>query len=144
MMLDPAGLPAEAQAFLAAADAGQLTIVRQNAKPLVMNTEFSWDGGAGMVRVLTSTDNVLYQIVESMSSTRANLCRSDGGRWLRLEGVAVATSDQARVEEAIRRQPIRDTAPGSVADACTIEIAIDRAWGPAFIPEGLAAAVEDV
>ena len=144
MTLDPAGLPADAQAFLTAGDPGELTIVNQNAKPLALRTHFSWDDAAGMVRVVTAADDVLSQLVASMSSTRANLCRSDGRRWLRLEGVAVATSDYERVAEALRRQP-GQTSAGAIEpeQARAIEVSIDRAWGPAFIPEGLVAAVEE-
>jgi F420H(2)-dependent biliverdin reductase len=129
MALDPRHLPDEAQAFLRERHLATLTTLRPDGSPHVVAVGFTWDGDAGLARVITFAGSRKARNLERNPGSRAVVCQVDGGRWLALEGPAEVTDDADRVEEAVRRYAERYRVPGDRPDRVAIEIAVDRVLG---------------
>jgi PPOX class probable F420-dependent enzyme len=123
-------------AFLDERHLATLTTLRPDGSPHVVAVGFTWDGDAGLVRVITfapsrKARNLLLPGDRAEPSRRAAVCQVDGGRWLTLEGPAVVTADPERVAEAVRRYAERYRQPGERTDRVAIEITVDRVLGRA-------------
>jgi PPOX class probable F420-dependent enzyme len=130
MPLDPAALPPEALAFLTERHLATLTTLRPDGSPHVTPVGFTWDGDAGLARVITfEGSRKVRNITATGLSHRAALCQVDRGRWLTVEGEATVSDDPARVAEAVRRYASRYREPGPRPDRVAIEIAVDRVLG---------------
>jgi PPOX class probable F420-dependent enzyme len=129
MALDPAALPDEATAFAAERMLATLTTLRPDGSPHVTAVGFTWDGEAGLVRIITFAG--ARKARHLRSGGRAVVCQVDGGRWLAFEGPAVVTDEPGRVAEAVRRYAARYRQPGEREDRVAIEIAVDRVLGRA-------------
>jgi F420H(2)-dependent biliverdin reductase len=131
MALDPAALPPDAAAFAAERHLATLTTLRPDGTPHVAPVGFTWDGGAGLVRIITFASSRKVRNLVAAAGPRAAVCQVDGGRWLTFEGPATVTDDPDRVAEAVRRYAARYRRPGERADRVAIEIAADRVLGRA-------------
>jgi PPOX class probable F420-dependent enzyme len=129
MALDPAALPDEATAFAAERVLATLTTLRPDGSPHVTPVGFTWDGEAGLVRIISFAG--ARKVRHLRTGGRAAVCQVDGGRWLAFEGPARVTDEPDRVAEAVRRYAQRYRQPGQRPDRVAIEIAVDRVLGRA-------------
>ena len=133
MAFDLAALPPEVAAFTSERHLATLTTLRPDGTPHVAPVGFSWDGDAGLVRVITFAPSRKVQNLRAGAAGgpggRAVVCQVEGGRWLAFEGPAIVTDDPHRVAEAVRRYAARYRLPGERPDRVAIEIAVDRITG---------------
>jgi PPOX class probable F420-dependent enzyme len=129
MALDPAALPPEALVFVGERHLATLTTLRPDGSPHSTAVGFTWDPGAGLVRIISFASS--RKARNLARGGRASVCQVDGGRWLTFEGPAQVTHDPARVAEAVRRYAQRYRQPGERPDRVAIEIAVDRVLGRA-------------
>lgn len=118
-----------ATAFVTERHLATLTTLRPDGSPHVVAVGFTWDAEAGLARVITFAPSRKARNVLAAPGGRAAVCQVDGGRWLTLEGPAVATDDPARVAEGVRRYAERYREPKERADRVVIEIQVDRVLG---------------
>lgn len=131
MALDPSDLPDGVRLFLEERRIGTLTTLRPDGSPHVVAIGFTWDGDAGIVRVITFASSRKAANLRANPRSRAAVCQVDGGRWITLEGTATVTDDPARVSEAVRRYAERYQPPRPRDDRVAIEIEVDRVLGRA-------------
>ncbi len=129
MALDPAALPEEVQTFLRERHLATLTTLRPDGSPHVVAVGFTWDDGAGLVRVISFAPSRKARNLVASPGSRAAVSQVDGGRWLTLEGPAVITDEVDRVAEGVRRYAERYRQPKERDDRVVIEIAVDRILG---------------
>lgn len=129
MALDPAALSPGAAAFAAERVLATLTTLRPDGTPHVTPVGFTWDGAAGLVRIISFAG--ARKVRHLRAGGRAVVCQVDGGRWLAFEGPARVTDDPDRVAEAVRRYAQRYRRPGERPDRVAIEITVDRVLGRA-------------
>ena len=118
-----------ALAFVTERHLATLTTLRPDGSPHVVAVGFTWDPDAGLARVITFAPSKKARNVLAAPGSRAAVSQVDGGRWLTLEGTAVATDDPERVAEAVRRYATRYRQPGEREDRVAIEITVDRVLG---------------
>jgi F420H(2)-dependent biliverdin reductase len=122
-------LSPESLAFVAERHLATLTTLRPDGSPHVVAVGFTWDGEAGLARVITFAPSRKARNLLASPGARAAVCQVDGGRWLTLEGPATVSADPDRVAEGVRRYADRYRPPKERADRVVIEIAVDRALG---------------
>jgi PPOX class probable F420-dependent enzyme len=130
MSHSPAALSDAVRAFLAERHLATLTTLRPDGTPHVVAVGFTWDGEAGLVRVITNGPSQKAQNVRR-GSPRAVVAQVDGRRWLSLEGVPRVSDDPERVAEAVRRYAERYRRPSENPRRVVLEIAVDRVLGSA-------------
>ena len=128
MALDPRDLPADVRAFLVERHLATLTTLRPDGTPHVVAVGFTWDGDAGLARVITNGGSRKAVHVRA-GSPRAVVAQVDGARWLALEGVPSVSAEPERVAEAVRRYAERYRQPRPNPERVVIEIAVDRVLG---------------
>jgi PPOX class probable F420-dependent enzyme len=129
---DPARLPDSALAFLSERHLATLTTLRPDGSPHVVPVGFSWDGEAGLARVITSGGSRKARNAEL--GCRAVLCQVDGRRWLSLEGPARVVRDPASVRDAEQRYERRYRTPRPNPARVVLEVKLDQVLG--WLPEG--------
>ena len=98
--------------------------------PHVTPVGFTWDGEAGLARVITFAGAVKVRLIEDEGALPVTLCQIDGGRWLSLEGSAVVSAEPQRCAEGLRRYAERyRPASDRGADRRVIEVAVTRITG---------------
>src|SRR4051794_38743697 len=127
MALDPADLPDAARAFLEERHLATLTTLRADGSPHVVAVGFTWDAGAGVVRVITSGDSVKAR--NAARGGRAAVCQVDGRRWLTLEGTARVLTDAESVAEAERRDGVRYRTPRPNPRRVVVVLDVDGGLG---------------
>jgi PPOX class probable F420-dependent enzyme len=120
-------LSAEMSAFLAERHLATLTTLRADGSPHVVPVGFSYDSGAGLVRIITFARSAKAR--HAARGTRAAVSQVDGARWATLEGVARMADDAPSVALAVAGYAARYRQPGQRADRVAIEIAVDRIMG---------------
>jgi len=95
--------------FLTERHPATLTTLRADGTPHVVPVGFTWDGAAGLVRVITNGSSVKARNVRR--SGYASVGQVDGRRWLTLEGPATVLDEPAQVREAERRYAERYRTP---------------------------------
>lgn len=133
MAFDPHDLPPDVERFLAERHLATLTVLTNGALHTTP-VGFSWDGPTAMARVITWSGSVKVKRIEAAAEpVRVTLCQLDGGRWLTLEGTAVATADPDRCADAVARYTERYQAPRQDrgADRRAIEVQVTRILGRA-------------
>ena len=103
MSLDPAALPVSTQEFLAERHLGTLTTLRPDGSPHVVAIGFTWDAGAGLVRIISFAPSTKARNLVAAPGSRAAVCQVDGGRWLTLEGTIEVVEDAEEVADAVAR-----------------------------------------
>ena len=113
--------------FLAEDHIGTLTTIRPDGSPHVAPVRFTWDGTAGVVRVMTVLSSSKARNLIANPGGRAALCQTQGFRWVTLEGTALVSEDPARVTEGALRYARRyGSGPPNPPGRVVIEIAVDR------------------
>ncbi len=119
------------EAFVREHHLATLTTLRPDGTPHVVPVGFTWDGDAGLVRVITFAPSRKARNLLATPGARASVCQVDGGRWLTFEGPATVTDDPDRVADAVARYAERYRPPGERSDRVAIEIGVDRILGRA-------------
>ncbi|MDH6132651.1 PPOX class probable F420-dependent enzyme [Kitasatospora sp. MAA4] len=123
-------LSAQAEAFLAENHICTLTTSRPDGSPHVVPVRFTWDGKAGLARVMTVSGRRKTRNLLANLGSRAAICQAVGGNWITLEGPATVSNDPRRVAEGVRRYTKRYwSPPPSPPGLCVIEIAVDKVMG---------------
>lgn len=133
MSLDPRRLPPDALAFLAERHLATLTTLRPDGTPHVAAVGFTWDGDAGLARVITDGGSRKARNAAAGAGDpargRAVVAQVDGVRWLALEGPVEVSADPARVAAAERRYAERYRRPRENPTRVVLEIRVDRVLG---------------
>jgi PPOX class probable F420-dependent enzyme len=120
-------LLASAKAFLAEANVATLTTLRPDGSLHVVVVRFTWDGDAGLARVMTVAASRKARNLTANPGGRAALCQVAGFRWITIEGTATVSDDPRRVAEGVRRYARRyQSPPPNPPGRVVIEIAMDR------------------
>lgn len=120
-------LSASANAFLTEPHLATLTTVRPDGTLHVVALRFTWDGSAGLARVLTVASSRKARNLIANPGGRAALCQVAGVRWITLEGTATVSDDPRRVAEGVRLYARRyQSPPPDPPGRVVIEIAVDR------------------
>ncbi|MFD1933169.1 pyridoxamine 5'-phosphate oxidase family protein [Nonomuraea mangrovi] len=120
-------LPKPVEAFLAEPHLATLTTLRPDGSPHVVAVRFTWDGAAGLARVMTVASSRKVGNLLADPGGRAALCQVDGFRWVTLEGRAHVRTDVPRVAEGARRYAERYwSPPPDPPGRVVVEIAVDR------------------
>ncbi|MET9520001.1 pyridoxamine 5'-phosphate oxidase family protein [Streptomyces sp. NPDC002994] len=123
-------LPVTAEDFLAENHLCSLTTLRPDGTPHVAPVRFTWDGEAGLARVMTTVTRQKARNVLAADGDRVAVCQSVGFRWITLEGSATVSTDPPRLVEGARRYTKRYwSAPPQLPGLAVIEIAVDRVMG---------------
>ena len=129
MGLDPTSLSEDVTTFLTERHLATLTTVRPDGTPHVTPVGFTWDGEAGLVRIITFAGSRKARNVAAAPGAPAAVCQVDGARWLTLEGTATVSADPDRVADAVRRYAERYRVPGERPDRVVLELAVSRVLG---------------
>ncbi|MET8329181.1 TIGR03618 family F420-dependent PPOX class oxidoreductase [Streptomyces sp. NPDC005181] len=104
-------LPGSVEAFLAEPLLATLTTIRPDGSPHVVPVRFTWDGAAGLARVMTMASSRKARNLVAAPGSRAVLCQAAGFRWITLEGTATVRADPLRVAEGVHRYTARYGSP---------------------------------
>ena len=118
---------AAARAFLDERHLATLTTLRADGSPHVVAVGFTWDSGAGLVRVITSGGSVKAR--NAGRGGRAAVCQVDGRRWLTLEGTPQVLTDAEAVADAEQRYGLRYRQPRPNPQRVVVVIDVDRRHG---------------
>ncbi|MFI5717221.1 pyridoxamine 5'-phosphate oxidase family protein [Nocardia sp. NPDC051750] len=110
--------------FLTERHLATLTTLRADGTPHVVPVGFTWDGDAGLVRVITSGSSVKARNIRR--SGYAAVGQVDGRRWLTLEGPASVLDDPEQVREAERRYAERYRTPRENPARVVLSIEVRR------------------
>ncbi|MFG2476777.1 pyridoxamine 5'-phosphate oxidase family protein [Streptomyces fagopyri] len=123
-------LSAAAEEFLSENALCTLTTLRPDGTPHVAPVRFTWDGEAGLARVMTTVHRRKSRNLLAAAGGRAAVCQLVGPRWITLEGPATVSTDPPRVVEGMRRYAKRYwSQPPQPPGLAVIEIAVDRVMG---------------
>jgi PPOX class probable F420-dependent enzyme len=124
---DLAALDGRLLDFLHEHHLGTLATLRADGSPHVAPVGFSYDGDAGLVRIITFERAQKVRNVDG--GGRAAVSQVDGRRWVTLEGEARVVRDPTAVAGAVAAYSARYRTPGERPDRVAIEIVVDRAMG---------------
>ncbi len=127
MAIDPRELSEQALAFLTERHLATLTTLRRDGSPHVVPVGFTWDGEAGIARVITSGSSQKARNADR--GGRAVLCQVEGRHWLSLEGRSRVLTDAESVADAVERYAVRYRQPRVNPARVVVEIAVDRILG---------------
>ncbi|MFF8280741.1 pyridoxamine 5'-phosphate oxidase family protein [Streptomyces lateritius] len=123
-------LSAEVEAFLDENHLCTFTTLRPDGSPHTAPVRFTWDGDAGLARVMTTVARRKARNVLAAPGSRVSVCQTAGWRWVTLEGTAEVSTDPDRVAEGIRRYTKRYWAPPPMPPGlAVVEIRVDRVLG---------------
>ena len=131
MALDLDDLDDAVLAFMEERHLATLTLVRPDGTPHVTPVGFSYDADARLARIITWTASQKYRLASVDGGVAAAVNQVDGGRWLTLEGRAVATTDPDRTSIAVSRYGERYQLPKVRDDRAAIELSVTRMLGRA-------------
>jgi PPOX class probable F420-dependent enzyme len=84
-----------------------LTTLRADGSPHVVPVAFTWDAGAGLLRITTKRGSVKAANARRLgpdgAAPRAAVCQVEGGRWITLEGTIEVSEDPDEVADAVAR-----------------------------------------
>jgi PPOX class probable F420-dependent enzyme len=119
-----------AEDFLAESYLCTFTTIRPDGSLHVTPVRFTWDGEAGLARVMTAVTRRKARNLLAAPGSRVSLCQMAGPRWIALEGTATVSEDPVRVQEGVRRYAKRYwSPPPEPPGLCVIEIEVDRVMG---------------
>ncbi|MET9857188.1 TIGR03618 family F420-dependent PPOX class oxidoreductase [Streptomyces sp. NPDC006450] len=106
---------------------GVLTTVRPDGTLHTAPVRFTWDGPAGLVRVMTVVSSRKARNLLSDPGGRVAICQVQGFSWVTLEGAATVVREPGRVAEGAKRYAKRYwSAPPNPPGRVVIEIEVDR------------------
>lgn len=104
-------LTPEQHVFVTERHLATLSTLRRDGSPHVVPVGFTWDDGAGVLRITTNVTSVKARNLKAGATggepARAAVCQVDGGRWITLEGPTSVVEDPAEIAEAVRRYGVR-------------------------------------
>jgi PPOX class probable F420-dependent enzyme len=119
-----------AERFLTGDAVCTLCTVRPDGSAHVAPVRFTWDGAAGLARVMTVDGRSKVRNLQIGPGNRASLCQLVGYRWLTLEGPAEVSADPDRVVAGIDAYLRRyHSPPPMMPGLVVIEVKVDRAMG---------------
>jgi PPOX class probable F420-dependent enzyme len=122
-------LPPWVEAFLTEDHVCALATTRPDGSQHVVPVRFTWDGAAGIARVMTVASRRKARNLVTPGA-RASVCQVVGYRWITLEGPATVSDDPARIAEGVRHYARRYCSPPpNPPGLVVIEIAVDRILG---------------
>jgi PPOX class probable F420-dependent enzyme len=125
---------AEGLQFLTDRHLATLTTLRPDGTPHVTPVGFTWDGEAGLARIICSATS--RKARNAARGGPVAVCQVDGRLWLTLEGVARVTSDEDDIAEAVVRYARRYRQPRENPTRVAIEISVTRVLGTAAFRRG--------
>jgi PPOX class probable F420-dependent enzyme len=126
----PLPLPDSAETFLAENHLCTLTTIRPDGSPHVVPVRFTWDGKAGLARVMTLGSRRKVRNLLAGPGGRAAVCQTVGPRWITLEGPATVSGDPVRVAQGVDCYINRYWSPPPIQPGLVvIEIEVDRVLG---------------
>lgn len=131
MAIDPASLSAAAVEFLTERHLASLTTTRLDGSPHVVPVGFTWDGEAGLARVITRGSSQ-----KARNAARGGpgvLCQVEGRRWLTLEGQLAVLTDAEAVVDAERRYAGRYRTPRPNPERVVLTLRVTRILGSASL-----------
>jgi len=120
----PSDLSPALAAFLTERHLASLTTLRADGSPHVVPVGFSYDVGAGEVRIITFDG--CQKVANARRGGRAAVSQVDGGRWVTLEGTIRATTNADEVASAVAGYAARYQQPKDRPDRVALIIAVDR------------------
>lgn len=106
---------------------GTLTTPRPDGSPHVVPVRFTWDGPAGLARVLTVATSRKARNLLAAPGSRVALCQVMGFRWITLEGTGRVTDEPDRMTEGVKRYAARYAQlPPEPPGRVVLEIEVDR------------------
>ncbi|WP_327257934.1 pyridoxamine 5'-phosphate oxidase family protein [Streptomyces sp. NBC_01244] len=106
---------------------GVLTTVRPDGTLHTAPVRFTWDGTAGLVRVLTVASSRKARNLLTGPGGRVAICQVQGFAWVTLEGAGTVVREPGRVAEGVKRYARRYwSAPPNPPGRVVIEIEVDR------------------
>ncbi len=114
-------------AFLSERHLATLTTLRADGSPHVVPVGFTWDGDAGLARVIASRSSA--KVRQARAGRRAALSQVDGRRWITLEGVTRVLEDPPSVRDAERRYAVRYRQPRPNPERVVVVLDVDRVLG---------------
>ncbi len=119
-------LSASAQAFLAEPRLATLTTIRPDGSPHAAPVRFTWDGDAGLARVMTVASSRKARNLAANPGSRVALCQVAGFRWITLEGTATVSDDPRQVTDGVSRYTKRyQSPPPNPPGRVVVTIAVD-------------------
>ncbi len=128
MPYDPRDLPPAVLQFVTDRHLATLTTLRADGTPHVVPVGFTWDGDAGLARVITSGGSVKARNA-GRPGARAAVCQVEGRAWLTLEGPVEVRSDPDDVADAVQRYARRYRTPRENPQRVALLIRVDRVLG---------------
>jgi PPOX class probable F420-dependent enzyme len=123
-LLSPAGLDFVSERHLAT-----LTTLGPAGSLHVTPVGFTWDGDAGLARVICSGTSRKARNVGAGGPVA--LCQFEGRRWLTLHGTALVSTDPTDVAEAVARYAQRYRQPRENPARVALLISVTRVVGSA-------------
>ncbi|WP_431970143.1 pyridoxamine 5'-phosphate oxidase family protein [Nocardia sp. bgisy134] len=119
-------LSASAETFLAEPLSATLTTIRPDGSLHAAPVRFTWDGEAGLARVMTVGSSRKARNLAANPGSRVALCQVDGFRWITLEGTATVSNDSREVSDGVSRYTRRyQSPPPNPPERVVITIAVD-------------------
>ena len=131
MALDLDDLDDAVLAFMEERHIATLTLVRPDGTPHVTPVGFSYDAEARLARIITWTSSQKYRFTSVDGGVAAAVNQVDGGRWITLEGRAIATTDPSRTARAEAAYRDRYEQPSARDDRAAIELSVTPIYGRA-------------
>lgn len=113
-----------------------LTTLRPDGTPHVVPVAFTWDAGAGVVRITANRGSVKARNVRRAGPdrpARAAVCQVDGGRWITLEGTIEVSEDPAEIADAVTRYARRYHAMGENPDRIVLRLTPDTVMASTYM-----------
>ncbi|PJI94323.1 pyridoxamine 5'-phosphate oxidase family protein [Luteimicrobium subarcticum] len=120
----------EQRVFVTERHLATLTTLRADGSPHVVPVAFTWDDGAGAVRITTNRASVKARNVQRERdegrAPRVSVCQVEGGRWITLEGTAEIVDDADEVADAVARYGRRYRALEPNPDRVVLRLTVDK------------------
>ena len=126
MGFDPAALPDDVLGFLAERHLATLTTIGPGGRPHVVAVGFTFDPGAGLVRIITGATS--QKAANARRGGRAAVGQVDGARWLSLEGPVAVSDDPAGWRRPSPPTPPATALPGRTRPGCPSRSASSGCW----------------
>lgn len=131
MATHPSTLSPASVAFLSERHLATLTTLRADGSPHVVPVGFTWDGDAGLARVIASRSSA--KVRQARAGRRAALSQVDGRRWITLEGITRVVEDPFSVRDAERRYAVRYRQPRPNPERVVVVLDVDRVLGGSWV-----------
>lgn len=106
---------------------GALTTIRPDGTLHTAPVRFTWDGPAGLVRVMTVATSRKARNLLAAPGSRVTMCQVAGFSWVTLEGTGRVVDEPARVAQGAKRYAKRYwSAPPNPPGRVVVEIQVDK------------------